>query len=243
MASLLTVQSRRKLALSLWGLPLLGCASSSVEGGTMTIPPNAERIFDVTVTITDDDEPYIVEWTNQPPGPRMPGPFASPERDHAFATGFLRDLPKPILAFDQALGSKSLHEAYEFGSHWCVSDALKNTLWEIDSTAFDAVLVATIFPDGSAGPDYWLLDLVCFRDCYDRERSMAAGARVSERGVVDFAIGAPDANIFHARTLRGARFFHLPRNPSTTLCTAQAMQALLGAGHTRFRFFPVGRLT
>jgi hypothetical protein len=209
----------------------------------MTIPPYAERVYEVTAMLVDDDEPYIVRWLNEPRGPdgvRLAGPFPSPTGDR-FATGFPRDAPPPILEFDRPLPKrKALYEAYSFISYWCVSDALKQTLYTIDPNAFDSVLAQTRFPDGSSGPDYWLLDVVCFRDCYDQSRSTAAGARVSGRGLVDFAIGAPDGNFFHARTLNSALFFHLPRHADSILCVERAKTAIEAAGHTRLHFFPVG---
>lgn len=210
----------------------------------MTTPPHAERVYLVSATITDDDEPYIIRWLNEPIGPdgvRLAGPFQSPTGGR-FATGFPRDAPPPILEFDRRLPKReTLYEAYAFGSYWCVSDALKQTLYAIDPAAFDSVLAQTRFPDGSIGPDYWLLDVVCFRDCYDQSRSIAAGARVIGRGVVDFAIGAPDGNFFRSPALEGALFFHLPRNAvGSILCVERAKVAIEAAGHTRLHFFPVG---
>lgn len=204
----------------------------------MTIPENAERIFSVGLA---DESPDLerLEWSNRPQGPRTPGPFPLPKPDRLqLGSGFPRDLTKPILTFDKPMPADgSLCEAYNLGFIWAINEALKTTLDTIDPTAFDYVQGETRFPDGSRGPDYWLLDVVRFVDCYDVARSIAVNSLfVSERGTANFA---GDGHIFRLSALGDASFFRIPQSPEW-LCTERARLRVEADGHQFVHCFEVG---
>ncbi len=152
---------------------------------------------------------YVVGWVNQPSGPRVQGPFPLPVPHRMqIGSGFPPDLEQPILAFNKPKANeKQLYDAYDFGSFWVVSDTLWAMLGEIDPSGFDGVLARTEFSDGAPGPNYWLLDLVRFVDCYDISRSVAVNPLfVSEGGTADFAA---DGHIFKADAIGDAQFFRM----------------------------------
>ena len=233
------VNARRSLVLSLCGLPLLACAPLELmEGNLVTIPANAERIYALTLGIGGPDL-EMLEWSNRPPGQRVPGPFPLPKPDRLqLGSGFPRDLAKPILTFDRPMPTDGpLYEAYNLGFIWAVNEALKTTLDTIDPTAFDYVRGETGFPDGSRGPDYWLLEVVRFVDCYDVAGSVAVNPLfVSEHGTADFA---GDGHVFRLSALGDASFFRIPQS-SEWLCTERAKLRVKADGHQRVHFVEVG---
>lgn len=205
----------------------------------VTLPPNATRIFSTSIALTHTGQTHIVDWLNKPAGARIPGPFPLPEPNRLqIGSGFPREIAKPILKFSKPRPrSEPLYEAYSFAFFWAIDETLRATISEIDPNGFDAALAETRFPNGSRGPDYCLMDLVRFRDCYDVERSTAANPHVMKKSVVNFAF---DGSFFRLDALDDAPFFRIPQSIDC-LCTAETKRLVEAAGHTRLVFSEVGR--
>lgn len=204
---------------------------------------NTERIYIVSISLAEEDEPSIGSWINDPPGARTPGPYPLPvQHPMQVGSGFPAGMPAPILEFDRPRAD-ALRSAYQFSVYWCVSDSVKRDLFGLDAAAFDAVLSETRFPDGSVGPPMWLMEVIRYCDCLDVERSLAAGARLhSSRDVIRLGVVNQDRAFFRKSALGDAHFFRMPPWPLRCLCTERAKQVIESAAPGIFSFLPSGWL-
>ncbi|MBY0569074.1 MAG: DUF1629 domain-containing protein [Hyphomonadaceae bacterium] len=161
------------------------------------------------------------------------------ERANTYGVGsaFPKNLPEPVLVFDRPMPTAGeLFDAYQVVFIWAVSERLRSTFDAIDPDGFDYLKAGTRFPDGSAGPSYWLADVVRTVDCYDPEQSRAINPKAMLERTVDFTF---DEHVFRADMLSDAPFFRIPQSLSF-LCTSSTKARIERAGHDHIFFFEVG---
>ncbi|WP_080405836.1 imm11 family protein [Burkholderia ubonensis] len=84
--------------------------------------------------------------------------------------GFDYFTEKPQLIYDKHEG-RLPHDLESYGGYWLVSDRMRQVLEDVDAEGFVFAECDYTLPDGSAGPRYYLCDIVRTLDALDEQAS------------------------------------------------------------------------
>ena len=188
-----------------------------------------------------DDDRQNPTWVNQPMKPNRDDPYwdygipNGPRSDPGSETGgvgsgFPTDMKTPQLVFKEPLGKLPFPDAIERGrGELILSDRAKVLFETLDRDAFEFVAAETTLHNGSAGPKYWLADVVRFLDALDEKSSKVHVEKkiIPQTGRVQRRTYCKrGAEVYRRESIGGAHVFRLLYLPSEIICDEDTAAAI-----------------
>ncbi len=116
---------------------------------------------------------------------------------------------KPRFLFDKKLG-RLPRDIEEYHAYWLISDRMKAALESVDPDGFAFVQCTTRFPDGTAGPAYWLCDVVRVFDAVDEATSRVKVKYDAIHHTKSYSLMGGANLVFNADIVGRAHVFRIP---------------------------------
>jgi Protein of unknown function (DUF1629) len=153
--------------------------------------------------------------------------------------GFPEYAATPILRFDSRLG-RAVKDMEPIGEFWLVSDRAKTVLELADPDAFVFLACRVELRDGSAGPRYWLCDVVHVIDALNEAESEAK-VRKNDRGEKVYNMIGSEILIFKEDVVGTHHIFRMQYRESTVICDDTVKDACKAAGLEGWRYRDTSR--
>jgi Protein of unknown function (DUF1629) len=141
-----------------------------------------------------------------------------------------RDYPEtPLFLFDSRRGRRPVRDFEEIDDYWFVSDRVKAVFESVDPEAFEFLKCRVQLRDGSAGPLYWLCDVVRVLDAIDEAKSNIMIATADDGSKVYHAIGRPDIAV-RGEVVGSHHIFRAKYSEEWRLCDETLRMACVKAG-------------